>query len=201
MAVVVVGGHARNVGKTSVVAGLIAALPELRWTAMKITQYGHGFCSGNGEPCDCQTDDHTWAVSVERDPASGTDTARFLAAGAARCLWVRTRVGMLGQAMPRIREELAGNAILESNSVLRFLRPDLYLTVLDPATADFKDSARLYLDRADAIVLTGAGDVDAPQWSGVSARLMAGKPRFRAHPPEYCSGELVAFVREKLAGC
>src|SRR5437588_6617770 len=33
------------------------------------------------------------------------------------------------------------NAIIESNSILRFMKPDLYLTVLDPQTADFKASA------------------------------------------------------------
>ena len=43
MAVVVVGGHSRSVGKTSVVASLIARLPERNWTACKITQFGHGF--------------------------------------------------------------------------------------------------------------------------------------------------------------
>ena len=31
---VVVGGHSRNVGKTSVAAGLIAATRELGWTAL-----------------------------------------------------------------------------------------------------------------------------------------------------------------------
>ena len=200
MAVVVVGGHSRNVGKTSVVAGLIAAMPEMRWTAMKITQYGHGFCSADGKPCDCETADHSLAVTVERDGASGTDTSRFVAAGAARCLWVRTRVGMLGEAMPRIRRELeaAENAILESNSVMRFLRPDLYLTVLDGGTADFKDSARLYLDRADALVLTGSA-VEL-RWEGVSGRLLEGKPRFLVGAPEYVSEELVGFVRRRLAG-
>ena len=39
MAVVVVGGQSRKVGKTSVVCGLIAALPEMRWTAIKLTQH------------------------------------------------------------------------------------------------------------------------------------------------------------------
>ncbi len=48
MAIVVVGGHSRNVGKTSVVAGLIAALPEFQFAAMKITQYGHGICAADG---------------------------------------------------------------------------------------------------------------------------------------------------------
>ena len=195
---VVVGGHSRNVGKTSVVASLIAAMPEMRWTAMKITQYGHGFCSEDGEPCDCQTADHSVAVTVEQDAASGTDTSRFLAAGAARCLWVRTRVGMLGEAMPRIRRELetAENAILESNSVMRFLRPDLYLTVLDGGTADFKDSARLFLDRADALVVTGSGAELG--WEGISGRLLAGKPRFVVSRPEFVSGELVEFVRQRI---
>ena len=87
MSVVVVGGHTRNIGKTSVVAGLIAALPERRWTAVKITQFGHGVCSANGEPCECETADHTIAVSEERSRVSGTDTARFLAAGAEKAFW------------------------------------------------------------------------------------------------------------------
>ena len=199
MAVVVVGGHSRSVGKTSVVAGLIARLPEMRWTAMKITQYGHGFCTADGSPCDCQTDDHTLAVSEERDAASGTDTARFLSAGAARSLWVRTRQGLLAEAMPRIRKELAAaeNAILESNSVMQFLRPDLYLTVLDAGTADFKESARLFLDRADA-VLVRAAELE-PRWTGVSAKLIEGKLRFVIVPSLYVTDEVVAFVRARIA--
>ena len=200
MAIVVVGGHSRNIGKTSVVANLIAAMPERQWTAVKITQYGHGFCTANGEPCECQTADHTLAVTAERDPHSGTDTGRFLAAGAARVFWVRTRIGYLAEAMPRLREELARapNAILESNSVLRFLRPDLYLAVLDRSTADFKDSARRYLDRADAFLLNEAGSELAPQWRGVPARLLVGKPQFSIAAPDFQSDDLLEFVLERL---
>src|SRR5512143_1368137 len=155
MSIVVIGGHSRNVGKTSVVAGLIAALPEYCWTALKITQYGHGICSANGEACDCATADHAWAVSEEKSRAGESDTSRFLVAGAAHAWWIRTEQGRLAEAMPRIRQILAGcdNAIIESNSVLRFLKPDLYLTVLDPATKDFKASAQTFLDRADAVLL------------------------------------------------
>src|SRR3954463_9642521 len=108
MATAVIGGHSRNLGKTSVVAGLIAALPEYHWTAVKITQFGHGICSVNGESCDCATDEHMWSVSDERDAGSGKDSARFLAAGAKRSLWVRTKQGRLAEAMPDLRRELAG---------------------------------------------------------------------------------------------
>ena len=196
MAIIVIGGHSRSVGKTSVVAGLIAALPEFHWTAIKITQYGHGICSADGELCDCATDDHSWAVTEERDRSGESDTSRFLVSGAARSLWVRTRQGMLAEAMPRVREELAGaeNAIIESNSVMRFLRPDLYLTVLDTATADFKSSAQEFLDRADAVILhDGSGDV---AWTNVSLKPVAAKPRFHIRPPQYVTPELIEFVRD-----
>jgi hypothetical protein len=193
VAVIVVGGHSRNIGKTSVVAGLIAHLPEFRWTAFKITQYGHGFCTADGKPCQCQTEDSCVSLSAENDPASGTDTSRFLAAGAARSIWVRTRIGMLAEAMPRIEKELAAseNAILESNSILEFLTPDLYLTVLDPAVEDFKNSARRFLDRADAVLISSTGEIHAPAADE--------KPRFWVPPPDYMSGELVDFVRARLA--
>ncbi len=200
MAIIVVGGHSRSVGKTSVVAGLIAALPEFHWTAIKITQYGHGICSANGELCDCATDDHSWAVTEERDRSGESDTSRFLVSGAARSLWVRTRQGMLAEAMPRVRKELAAaeNAIVESNSLMRFLRPDLYLTVLDPATADFKTSAQEFLDRADAVILHDGNDDVA--WTNVSLRPVAAKPRFHIRPPTYVTPELVEFVRERVQG-
>lgn len=199
MAIVVVGGHSRNIGKTSVVAGLIAELREREWTAIKITQFGHGVCSANGEPCDCETADHTMAISEERGE-SGTDSGRYLAAGAKRALWVRTRQGQLIEAMPRIRKELAlaKNTLIESNSILRFLRPDIYLSVLDPAVKDFKDSARRYLDRADAILLPEGADLRTDGWTSVSGSLYRKTPVITMHPPSYTSRELFEFVGGRL---
>jgi hypothetical protein len=199
LALIVVGGHSRNVGKTSVVASLIAALREHDWTAAKITQYGHGICSANGEACDCATGDHSWAISEEGDRSGKSDTSRFLAAGASRVFWVRTEQGRLAEAMPALRQRLEGahNVILESNSVLKFLRPDLYLTVLDPSTQDFKNSAKEFLDRANAIVLHESPG--APAWQSVSLKPAAGQPIFHITPPTYVTPELVEFVRATLA--
>ena len=200
MALVVIGGHSRNVGKTSVVAGLIATLPEYEWTAAKITQYGHGICSANGEACDCATGDHSWAISEERDRSGESDTSRFLLAGARRVFWVRTEQGKLAEAMPtlRMRMEGARNVILESNSVLKFVRPDLYLTVLDPATADFKTSAREFLDRTDAVILHRAPG--APEWQSVSLKPVANRPVFVITPPQYVTPEVADWVRSKITG-
>ena len=198
MALVVVGGHSRNVGKTSVVAGLIAALPEFSWTAMKISQHGHGICSQDGQPCHCATDDHSWAISEEKERSGLTDTSRFLVAGAKCVWWVRSQQGRLAEPLPNIRKLLAGskNAILESNSILKFLRPDIYLTVLDPATADFKQSAQEFLDRANAVIMHNSkGDIS---WQGVSLKPVEGQPIFHIQPPEYVTPEIVEFVRAKL---
>ena len=201
MPILVIGGHTRSVGKTSVVAGLISALPSFRWTALKITQYGHGVCSANGEACDCATADHSWAVSEEKDRCGESDTSRFLIAGADHSWWVRTQQGHLAEAMPRIRKLLASapNAIIESNSILRFMKPDLYLTVLDPATADFKESAQTYLDRADAVLLHAAENSTGPAWERVSLKPVVNRPTFAIRPPDYVTPEVVEFVRARLS--
>jgi hypothetical protein len=197
VALVVVGGHSRSVGKTSVVAGLISALPEFEWTAVKITQYGHGVCSASGTVCDCATVDHSWAISEERNRSGESDTSRFLLAGARRALWVRTEQGRLAEAMPALRQRIAEthNVIVESNSVLKFVRPDLYLTVLDPGTADFKNSAREFLDRASAVILHTHSEA---AWQGVSLKLVAEQPVFRISPPPYVTAEIARFVRVQL---
>ena len=180
MALVVVGGHTRNIGKTTLSTQILAATAGMQWTAMKITQYGHNVCSANGEACDCSDPDHPVAVSEERDAASGTDTSRMLAAGAERVLWVRTQQGALVEAMPRIRKELSlhTNVLIESNSVLRFLKPDVYVAVLQPAVADFKASALRYLDRADALFVPDGMSLEDPAWDGVNSALLRGKPTF-----------------------
>jgi hypothetical protein len=199
MSLVVVGGHTRNIGKTSVVAGLIAELPHYNWTAIKITQHGHGICSAAGEPCDCAVEyDHPYALSEERAPGS-SDSARFLAAGARRSFWLRTAMGQLGNAVGAIREitESSENMIVESNSIMQFWRPDLYLFVADFGIVDFKDSALRYLDRADCLIPVTASE---PRWTGVSRRLWESKPRFPAHPPHYVSSDLNAFVERRLRG-
>lgn len=200
MALVVIGGHSRSVGKTSVVAGLIAALPEFHWTALKITQFGHGICSADGKPCDCDTgDDHFRALSDEKDLSGETDTSRFLVAGADRSIWVRTRQGRLSEAITDIERKIAGaeNVIMESNSIVGFLKPDLYITVLDAGREDFKVSANEFLDRADAVILRQSDA--APKWNAVSLDRVAGKPSFVIQPPPYVTPEIVSFVRERLA--
>jgi hypothetical protein len=102
--------------------------------------------------------------------------------------------------MPALRKRLdqARNVIVESNSVLKFLRPDLYLTVLDPSTEDFKTSAREFLDRAGAVILHENSNAHAAAWQAVSLKPVANRPVFRIAPPPYVTPEIVDFVRNSV---
>ena len=208
--VIIVGGHTRSIGKTQLVCDLIAASPEENWIAGKITQYGHGVCAQNGENCDCAPEEHVCAISWEKRP-SETDSGRFLAAGARRSFWLRTKQGFLAEGMPLLRKELndlhdsdqrrPARIILESNTLLQFLKPSLYLMVLDASKGDFKDSARLQLDRASAFVLRqpllAGNKADRP---GLPLQLMRGKPQFvqregEAVPPALLN-QVLGIIRD-----
>jgi hypothetical protein len=212
--VIVVGGHTRNIGKTQLVCDLIAAFPEAKWIAGKITQYGHGVCAQNGENCECAPDEHICAISWEKRADTGTDSARFLAAGARRSFWLRTKQGFLAEGMPLLRDALAHteingvdettNLILESNTLLQFLRPSLYLMVVHPGKADFKQSAQLQIARASAFVLREQlphdhdGRENQPAWTGVPLQWLRAKPQFLQRAGEPLPSGLAQTVGEML---
>jgi molybdopterin-guanine dinucleotide biosynthesis protein len=200
----VVGGQSRNVGKTALVVDLIRAFPEAGWTAVKITQYGHGVCALNGESCTCAPREHAVALDVETDPQGHNDTSRMLAAGARRALWLRTKQGHLAEGLPLLRREMGlgredpfPHLIVESNSLLGFLSPRLYMVVLDPAVADFKPSARRFIDRADAFVVRRPLDAN---WTPLDARGPRGWRVYCQELGQSLPPELVAMVRERFFG-
>jgi molybdopterin-guanine dinucleotide biosynthesis protein len=204
MKLVMVGGHARNVGKTSVVAGIISGLRELNWTAAKITQFGHGICSVNGKTCGCAVSEHKFSINEERDSNTGTDTARFLAAGARRSLWVRTKQGELAAALPAFTKTVEADeyVIVESNSLRRFITPSIYIQVLDATNPDFKVSAQQFFDLSDGYVLVrkkGQGVPDPADHALLAREIEKNKPCFAvSEENSFISGEVIEFVRSKL---
>jgi hypothetical protein len=215
---IVVGGHTRSIGKTQLVCDVIRAFPEQNWIAGKITQYGHGVCAQNGENCDCAPDEHSYAISWEKSPETGTDSSRFLAAGAKRAFWLRTKQGFLAEGLPLLRQALSEvvsqhsaatetipepTLIVESNSLLQFVQPSLYFAVLDSTRDDFKDSARAVLDRADALVLHSplpaqGASATAPPWLKLPAQLTQQIPSVRQHEGEPLPLPLQVLVRRTL---
>ncbi len=207
--VIVVGGHTRSIGKTQLVCDLIAALPEARFIAGKITQYGHGVCAQNGEHCGCAPDEHSSAFDWESDATSGTDSSRFLAVGARRAFWLRTKQGYLAEGLPLLRQAMRDaavesdmpsfNLIIESNSLLQFLKPAIYLAVLDPEKQDFKPTAQSLLDRADAFVLRNNFAESGQSWPKISEKLLQSKQVFLQRENEAVPAPLLVMIRNALA--
>jgi len=206
---IAIGGHTRSIGKTQLVCDLIAALPQAHWLAGKITQYGHGVCATNGHDCDCAPTEHIVALDWESETQSGTDSARFLQAGAARSFWLRTKQGYLAEGMAPLRQALSEvapadgrdciNVIVESNSLLQFVKPSLYVTVLDTARDDFKDSARQMLDRADVFVFRRGldnGGISQPPWMRLPTQLLRQKPSLLQREGEPLPEPLLQLVKK-----
>jgi molybdopterin-guanine dinucleotide biosynthesis protein len=208
---IVVGGHTRSIGKTQLVCDIIRAFPRSEWIAGKITQYGHGVCAQTGESCDCAPTEHICALDWETSAETGTDSARFLKAGAAKSFWLRTKQGYLAEGLPLLRQALdefgapsastSGALIVESNSLMQFLVPSLYFAVIDPSKDDFKPSAQLALDRAQGLVFRGdvRGDASpSPLWMSLPAQLLKEKPSVIQREGEALPQPLWALVHRIL---
>ncbi len=173
--IVVVGGHTRNIGKTTIVCRIIVETPAIAWTAIKITQFGHNACSEDGDDCDCapQSSIHPYALDQHLKKDS-TDTGRYLHAGAVESWWLRTRQGELAEAMPELRKLLAAhqNIIIESNSILDLLIPDVFVFVKENSNPDFKLSAQRHYRRANLTV-----QMDTPQIGELVLQQAAGNKK------------------------
>jgi len=177
MAIIVVGGSGRGAGKTALICGLIRALPELPWTAVKITSHAHGVA----EP-----------VFEETVAGHGTDTGRYLAAGARRALLVKAHEDTYSSLLRTILDEQSpqSNLVFESNSVLNHLRPSLCLAVATRLQGGHKASYELVERCMDASVALGGHDHVIP-----GERI-----HFHLQSLERISPPMIAWLRERLEG-
>jgi hypothetical protein len=180
MAIIVVGGSGRGAGKTALICGLIRALPDARWTAVKITTHAHG---------------HTESVFEETAAGQGTDTARYLAAGARRALLVTSHEVGLAAALRRILDEHRpqGSLIFESNSVLRHVQPDLCFAVATDLRGARKASFDLVERCCNATVALGGHDHVIQDHSVQGQRI-----HFHLASLERISPPMLAWLRERL---
>lgn len=179
MAIVVVGGSGRSVGKTALVCAVITAVPELEWIAVKITSDAH-------EP-----EQPVWE---ELSAGESTDTARYLAAGARRA-FLLTAADSAGiqSALDefRLRAPRQANLVFESNRVLDFIKPDVCLMVSGAASEiGAKSSFEPAMKSADAIVIHVQ--------SGAAPALDCERPVFRVEQFERLPAELAAWIRGRL---
>ena len=164
MALIVVGGQAKHVGKTTLVCEIIRHFVSAYWTAAKITSHSH-------EPQQCASvaSGPGWIIWEQNASGSRMDTARYLEAGAVRSLLVSAESESLSSACAALKAEVSGNenAIVESTAGAERLAPDLFLLVVNPGSEEIKTSASEQLARAHALIVSAeahtGGAVEYPE--------------------------------------
>jgi len=184
--IIAVGAHSRNVGKTSIICSILNGTPDAPWVAVKISANRRGVGGG-------------FETFEERKPGADTDSARYLAAGAARAYWLRADDRQMDQAAWFVRRLASSgvHVIVESNRIVEQLSPDLYLLALDFAVADFKDTARRLFHRADAYAVSNMARA-TPAWDNIPIQGLDRRPIYQLTPPDYRPRGLIRDVRSLL---
>src|SRR2546423_12341227 len=154
--IVAVSGFSSNVGKTTLVCELLRQLPG--WEAIKLTR-GH-YRSCGRDPAGCCVSDLLRAEPVVRSGREanyqiGKDTGRFWDAGAANVHWVIVKDDQvergINEALSRVE---ADGVIIEGNSFLEYVTPDLAIMCARSEGGKIKPSARKNLAKIDFLYLT-----------------------------------------------
>jgi hypothetical protein len=150
MATILVGGRSKNAGKTTLVCNIIAALPELGWNAVKITNHQHDV-----RGCVLRIKQKSWSIWEGTYSTESSDTALFLRAGAKSAFLVQSEDADLEGACAGLRNILSAdaNVIAESTRAGGILKPDLFLLVINAEQLDTKNPAQQRLELVDAVVL------------------------------------------------
>ncbi len=188
MAIIVVGGSSKDIGKTALVCSVISALRDFGWTAVKITghDYGHKLSVSRAESQSADT-----IVREDTNAGQGTDTARYLAAGARRALLVTRRGAKVPIDDIRVATKKDRNIIFESNRIIDAVQADLCLALVGGGSSEMKPSFVRLLKKADALVTFERSPID-------STNLPADMPRFNLQSLDHLSTEMVTWLRSRL---
>ncbi|HVH89063.1 MAG TPA: hypothetical protein VM912_20265 [Terriglobales bacterium] len=181
MALIVVGGQTKHVGKTTLICNIIRSFPQCKWIAVKFTPHPHA-PSDTGQVATGLG----WAISEQYSSSDGNDTAKFLLAGADRALLMYSEAAHFPDACADLLQCVsnADNAVIESSSVVNVLHADLSLLVIDPSRADFKSSAKEQLASADALLVREPQPPYDEGWMQSATKIPIFRPRLAGLDPE-----------------
>ena len=150
-----IGGAHSGAGKTVYASLILRGLPG--WGAIKYTKTGL-YCS--------LVDDRETLME------EGKDTRRMSDSGAERVLWVQSPPSELGDVLPMAVERLSDlkGIVVEGNSAIEFLSPDIIIFIFGSDVRKIKGGAREILYKADVVVLEGEMPQDLPRGAKVFRR-------------------------------
>lgn len=178
-----IGGAHSGAGKTAC-AGLL--FRHLRgWGGIKCTKTGL-YASITDDPEILRTADK--------------DTCRMLEAGAERVLWVQSPPAELGEVLPAAVERLSDlrGIVVEGNSAIEFLKPDIIIFISGTDPGRMKEGAREILQRADVVV--PGEEVSAGAFMDNVIAMVENKEKIRSALQEKAANGMIScHLARKLA--
>src|SRR6266851_1153734 len=160
--VVAVSGFSSNVGKTTLMCELLHRLPG--WEAIKLTRGHYRSCGRDPAGCcvsDLLRDKPVIRSGREANYQVGKDTGLFWDAGASNVHWVIVKDDQvesgINEALARVKSV---GVLIEGNSFLDYVTPDLAVTCARSDGGTVKPSARRALMKSDRLYLSSL-DTDA----------------------------------------
>jgi len=154
--VVAVSGFSSNVGKTTLVCELLRALPG--WEAIKLTRGHYRSCGRDPAGCcvsDLLRDEPVVRSGRQANYQVGKDTGCFWDAGASNVHWVIVKDDQvekgINEALARVKSE---GVIIEGNSFLDYVNPDLAMMCARSEGGKVKPSARRALAKSDLVYIS-----------------------------------------------
>jgi molybdopterin-guanine dinucleotide biosynthesis protein len=154
--VVAVSGFSSNVGKTTLVCELLRALPG--WEAIKLTRGHYRSCGRDPAGCcvsDLLRDEPVVRSGREANYQVGKDTGRFWDAGASNVHWVIVKEDQvergINEALGRVESD---GVVIEGNSFLDYVNPDLAVMCARSEGGKVKPSARRALTKSDLVYIS-----------------------------------------------
>ncbi len=151
-----IGGAHSGSGKTTYASLLLRKLPG--WGAIKYTKT---------ELYTSLTDDKELLLE------DGKDTRRMLDAGAERALWVQSPPSEIGEVLRVAVDRLSDlkGIVVEGNSAIEFLSPDIIIFILGSDPERIKKGAKGILRRADIIVLEAEIPENLPEGAKIFRKV------------------------------
>ena len=155
-----IGSAGANIGKTELACALIKkfnknkAIIGIKVTTIKAKDRQ---CPRGGRGCGvCSSLEGNFCITQETDADSGKDTARLLAAGAAKVFWMRVMKTHLKEGLAALLDKIGPDAVslCESNSLRQVVKPGLFLMVRDKDPRMWKSSADVVKKYADKVVVS-----------------------------------------------
>lgn len=168
---VAISGFTSEVGKTTLLCELLAALPG--WEAIKTTRGHYRSCGKDPHSCCVShllTDEPVLRSGRAATYAAGKDTGRYWDAGAANVHWLIVTEEQVKEGIRRALDLVRTPGVLvEGNSFSEFVPVDFTLMVARADGGKIKGSARRALQRASAVYLSEV-DEDLSQADATTAR-------------------------------